>query len=136
MPRLSEDFPQCANGFVTARAEGFNDASYLFSTVDSGSLTITMDKLYTKGIQLKLDGVSYGGEAIIYVASDDSTRTVLYPEQRNVELAEGQYEIQVYVYDESSITLGEQIAEQCVEVPRSGFLGFVGLREERLFCSQ
>jgi len=92
-----------------------------------------MDKIYTKRIQLSLEGVDYNGEAIIYFTSDDFAQTVIYPDQKSVELAEGQYEVQVYVYDESEITFGERIAEQCVEVPRSGFLGIVGLKEERCF---
>ncbi|MBU1252212.1 MAG: hypothetical protein KKC96_01330 [Nanoarchaeota archaeon] len=130
---MKEDFPQCANGFVTAKAEGYKDSSYLFSTVSAGSLTMIMDELYTRGVQLKVDGADYNGDAIIYFTSDDSTKTVLYPDQRSVQLSEGQYEVQVYIYSDSEITLGATTKQQCVDVPRGGFLGFVGLKEQRCF---
>jgi len=113
---LVDDFPQCVNGFVSARADGFKESRYLLSTVFSGSVDIIMEKLHKKEIQLKLDGVNYGDEAIIYFTSDDSTKTVVYPEQRIVELAEGQYEIQVYIFHDTEINIGEMITEQCVEV--------------------
>lgn len=130
---LNGEFPQCANGFVTARAQGFKEVSYSLSTISSGSVTIIMDRVYEKPVQLVLNGVNYNGEAIIYFTSEDSSRTLVYPEQRSVELSEGEYEVQVYIYDESSITFPESITEQCVDVPRSGFLGFFGFNEERCF---
>ena len=130
---LQEDFPQCVNGYVSVKAEGFKDSKYLFSTVSPESLTVIMDKLYNKNIQLKLDGANYNGEAIIYFVSDDFTRTILYPEQRTVELAEGQYEVQIYIYKNSSITIGETITEQCMEILKPGVLGFFGLKEEKCF---
>jgi hypothetical protein len=92
-----------------------------------------MDKLYNKDIQLKLDGVDYNGNAIIYFISDDFTKTMLYPEQRFVGLAEGQYEVHVYIYRNSSISIEETITEQCMEILKPGVLGFFGLREERCF---
>ncbi len=131
--RLSENFPQCVNGYVIAKAEGFKDSKYLLSTVSPGSLTVIMDQLYNKNIQLKIDGVNYNENAIIYFVSDDFTKTVLYPEQRIVELAEGQYEVHVYIYRDSSISIGETTTEQCMEIPKSGVLGAFGLKEEKCF---
>jgi len=130
---LKENFPQCVNGYILVRADGFKDSKYLFSTVSPGSLTVIMDKLYNKDIQLKLDGGDYNGNAIIYFISDDFTKTMLYPEQRFVGLAEGQYEVHVYIYRNSSISIGETITEQCMEILKPGVLGFFGLREERCF---
>ncbi len=130
---LSEDFPQCVNGYVLANAEGFLDAKYLFSTVSPGSIIITMDKIYNKNVRLKLDGASYNQNAIIYFISGENAKAIAYPEQRSVELSEGQYEIQVQIYQDSSIKIGEMITEQCIDVPRSGILGVFGLKEERCF---
>ncbi len=130
---LVDDFPQCVNGFVSARADGFKESRYLLSTVVPGSVDIIMEELYSKGIQLKLDGVDYNDEAIIYFVSDDSTKTVVYPEQRTVELAEGQYEVQVYIFDDTEINIGEMVTEQCVEVSRPGVLGVFGMTHEKCF---
>jgi len=130
---LVEDFPQCVNGFVSARAEGFKESRYLLSTVSPGSVDIIMEELHNKAIQLKLDGMNYDDGAIIYFVSDDSTRTVVYPEQRSVELAEGQYEIQVYIFHDTEINIGEMTTEQCIGVPRSGVLGVFGMTYEKCF---
>jgi len=130
---LSSDFPQCVNGYVLASAEGFHDAKYLLSTVSPGSLTVIMDKLHNKNVQLKFDEINYNQNAIIYFVSGEDTKVIAYPEQRNVELSEGQYEIHVHIYKNSSINIGETITEQCIDVPRSGILGVFGLTKERCF---
>ncbi len=130
---LSDEFPQCVNGYVLASAEGFRDAKYLFSTVSPGSVSITLEKIHNKNIQLKLDGINYNQNAIIYFVSGEDTKAIAYPEQRNAELSEGQYEIQVHIYRNSSINIEETITEQCIDVPRSGILGVFGLTEERCF---
>jgi len=130
---LSKEFPQCVNGYVLASAEGFHDAKYLLSTVSPGSLTVIMDKLHNKNVQLKISGVNYNQNAIIYFVSGEDTKVIAYPEQRNVELSEGQYEIQVHIYKNSSINIGETITEQCIDIPRSGILGVFGLTKERCF---
>jgi len=130
---LTDDFPQCVNGFVSARAQGYKESRYLLSTVSSGRVDIIMEKLHTKTIQLELDSMNYDDEAIIYFVSDDSTRTIVYPEQRNVELAQGQYEIQVYIFHDTEINIGKMTTEQCVDVPRSGVLGVFGMTYEKCF---
>ena len=130
---LSDNFPQCVNGYVSAKAPGFKDTRYLFSTVSPGNLDIIMEKLYPKGIQLKLDGANYNGNAIIYFLSDDLTQAIVYPEQRTVQLADGQYEIQVYIFRNSSINIGATTTQQCVEVTKPGILGVFGFTQERCF---
>ena len=130
---LESDFPQCVNGYVVARAPGFKDSRYLFSTTTGGSVSLLMEKIYNKNIQLKIDGVNYNGNAIIHFNSVDASQSIVYPQQRSVALAEGQYEIQVQVYKNSSINVGATISEQCLSVPRSGILGAFGLQEERCF---
>ena len=65
--------------------------------------------------------------------SDKSSKTIIYPGQRNVKLSEGQYEIQVYIYRNSSIKLEETKHEQCMEIPKSGLGGLFGLTKEKCF---
>lgn len=133
---LKDEFPQCANGYVVASAQGFKPARYLFSTVKSGSVDVILDKLYTKNVQLSVDGVNYNGNAIITFSSADDSKTVAYPEQKTVQLGEGQYEVQVYIYKNSSIKIGATTTRQCVDVPRSGLLGVIGLQQENCFDIQ
>src|SRR3989338_9103479 len=130
---LEDAFPQCANGYVVAKAPGFKDVRYLFSTTSSGSVSVIMEKLYNKKVQLKINGVNYNGDAIVYFTSPDVTQTIVYPQQKNVQLAEGQYEIQVYIYRNSSINIGATTADQCINVARPGVLGNLGFEEEKCF---
>jgi len=132
---LKEKFPQCANGYVIAKAPGFKDTRYLFSTVKSGNLDIIMDRTYKTNIQLLLDGQVYNGDALITISSDYTTETLVYPEHRTVDLGEGQHEIQVQIFKNSTIRIGATTKEQCIKVPR-GVLGAFGLTKDRCFKIQ
>ena len=131
----SEDleFPQCVNGYILAKSEGFENSEYLYSTIEEGSVDIILDKLYERDINLKLDGKDYNKNAIISFISDKSSKTIVYPEQKSVELSEGQYEIQVYIYRNSSLKLESTTSEQCMDVPKPGIIGIFGLTEKKCF---
>ncbi len=132
---LSSNFPQCVNGFVLVRADGFEDTRYMFSTTQSGSVDIIMNKLYTKKIDLNLDGDNYNGRAVITFTSGDISKTVLYPEQKEIKLSEGDYEIQVSIYSEASLKLQAGNYQQCVDVP-SVLGGLFGTTEKKCFDVQ
>ena len=129
---LTKNFPQCVNGFVSAKAPGFKDTRYLFSTVQSGSLDMILERIYPTNIELLLDGRPYEGNAVITFVSDYATETIIYPNQKIADLGEGQHEIQVQIFRNSSITIGATTKEQCVEVPRE-ILGIFGLTKEKCF---
>lgn len=129
---LKEDFPQCANGYVIARAEGFKETRYLFSTIQSGSLDVIMDRVYPTGVELLVDGKAYTGEAMVTISSDYTSQTLFYPWQDVVELGEGMHEIQVQIFKNSTIHLGATTKEQCVQVP-NGVLGIFGLTKDKCF---
>ncbi|MEK6906538.1 MAG: hypothetical protein AABW81_02870 [Nanoarchaeota archaeon] len=130
---LSGEFPQCVNGFILARADGFEDSKYQYSTTQGGVAEIILARLYDVEINLKLDGRDYNKDAIISFISDKSSKTVVYPSQKSVSLTEGQYEIMVEVYKNSSITLAGTKQEQCIDVPESGLGGILGMTEEKCF---
>ncbi len=122
---LNGNFPQCVNGYVVAQAKGYTDARVSLSTVTGGSVSIYMDKIYNRSIKLYVDGKNYNGQAVINFNSNDSSASVFYPFQKNVELPAGDYEVQVYTYANTSIALEASTQQQCTEVPRKviGFLG-------------
>ena len=131
---LTAKFPQCSNGFIVSEADGFKDSSYQFSTVNPGSVDIVLDKLYETNVSLKLDGSNYNGQATISFVRDDGTaETIIYPNQKSIKLSQGQYEVQVYIYRNSSITIGATTSQQCVDVPQSGVGGFFGLTQQKCF---
>jgi hypothetical protein len=133
---ISEEFPQCVNGFINVKADGYKEESVMYSTISEGSLNIYLTKIYNLSVQLKIDNKSYSKDAIIYFISDDYSQTVLYPQQKNVELAEGDYEVQVYIYKNSTLKLGATTQQQCVTVPRSSIGGILGLTKKECFDVQ
>ncbi|MBU2104519.1 MAG: hypothetical protein KKF67_01960 [Nanoarchaeota archaeon] len=130
---LDAEFPQCVNGYIVSRTDGFKEARYLYSAIDEGSAEIILDKLYETDVQLKLDGNDYDGNAIASFISDDGSETIIYPGQKKIKLSEGQYEVKVYIYKNSSLTLGATTKKQCMEVPQSGLGGLFGITEEKCF---
>lgn len=130
---LTASFPQCVNGYVIAKTDGFTEARQLFSTNQAGSVSIVMNRLYDLNIDLKLDGASYDGNAVIYFNSPKDSRAVSYPSQRDVELTEGQYNISVYIYKNSSLQLQQSTQSECAEVAASGILGALGVTQKKCF---
>lgn len=130
---LLEDFPQCVNGFVLAKANGFADTTQQYSSVSPGSMNIIMNKLYNTNIQLNVGGTNYNGKALIYLVSESDSQVVSYPEQSRINLSEGKYDISVYIYKDSSIRLSETTHEECVDVPSSGLGGLFGFKDKNCF---
>ena len=131
---LTADFPQCVNGFILASAEGYKTKKYQISSVSEGSAMIVLDKKYKLDLEIQKAGSKLSGDdAVVTFTKDGRVKTVAYPEQGQVELIEGEYEIKVYVYSNSSISLKGSSTQKCVDVPRSGILGVFGMTEEKCF---
>jgi len=130
---LKTKFPQCINGIIRASAEGFEDAGVTYSTNKEGVVEIIMDRTYDVDVDLKLGSSSYNGMAIVTFSSDRVSRTIVYPEQKSVELSEGDCEVQVSIYSESNLNLAGTKKTECVEAPKSGLAGLLGATEEKCF---
>ncbi|VVB82787.1 Uncharacterised protein [uncultured archaeon] len=130
---LTAKFPQCVNGFVVARADGYQESREQYSTTQEGSVNIVMNKLYNTNVNLKLGGVSYNGNAIIYFTSEGNSKVISYPQQNQVQLGEGTYEISVYIYKNSSIQLQESTQQECTSALSSGIGGIFGITEKKCF---
>jgi hypothetical protein len=131
---IYEKFPQCVNGYVIAKAEGYKEEKIMQSITTSGSsISIFLDRIYEKNINLKLDGKNYVGQATITFISDDYSKTILYPAQKKIELSGGEYGVQVSIYKNASINFAGGISEQCIDVPKGGIGALLGLTEEQCF---
>jgi hypothetical protein len=80
-----------------------------------------------------LGSKDYNKNAMIIFDSPDLSKTIVYPQQNTIFLAEGDYEITVQIYKNANLTLGSTTQEQCVEVPRSGIGGLIGLTEKECY---
>ena len=129
---LKDNFPQCVNGYVVAKAQGYDDGNLLYSTTsDVGIVNIFLEKTHGLNVQLRVDGKTYNENAVITFIKDNRTKTLVYPEQKNIELSQGQYEIQVYLYKNSSLQFPETTKTQCIDVPAGGIGGFFGFTTEK-----
>jgi hypothetical protein len=131
---LSTEFPQCVNGYILASADGYETEKYLISTINPGGAMIVLDKKYELDLEVKKAGSSLGDDyAVITFTKEDEVKTLSYPDMKEVELTEGQYEIKVYVYTNSNINLEGSSTHKCVDVPKTGVLGLFGMTEEKCF---
>lgn len=125
--------PQCVNGFITARGEGYKEKRYQISTNEEDSASIILDRLYNVSIDLKLEGESVSDSALVYFESSDYSTSLVWPDQKIVKLADGIYNVTAYVYRNGSITLPETKQNKCVQTPRPGLLGMFGMTKENCF---
>ena len=124
---IEGNLPQCVNGKLIVEAEGYKTTSLQYTSVNEGELSIMLDKLYEKKIDLIVDGLSYTGNAIISFSSEEGSFSLVYPSQKSISLGEGTYEIRVQLYEDSKIEIPASTREECYEVPRSGVGGMLGL---------
>ncbi len=131
---LNADFPQCVNGYIVASAEGYETRKYLVEILDEKSISVVLDKKYKLDLEIQQNGATINDYAVITFNKDNGKKTIVaYPNQREVELTEGQYQVEVYVYSNSTINVQGSKTEKCVEVPKSGILGVFGFSEEKCF---
>ncbi|MBU1136347.1 MAG: hypothetical protein KJ559_02460 [Nanoarchaeota archaeon] len=123
---LNAGVPQCVNGFMYAEAEGYKRGKVMVSTNEEIVSNIILDKLYNIDLELKLGRELTYDSALIYFQSDEHSATVVWPEQKQVELAEGFYNVSASVYRNSSIFVPGTKTQKCIEVEKPGFLGIFG----------
>jgi len=131
---LSTAFPQCINGKIVAKAEGYVTTEQYVSTNEPQTVNVLMDKLYDLDLDLIVGGRPFSeGIAIISFDSDENSFTAVYPDQEEIKLSQGEYEISVQVFGDSSLTIPSSTSRQCVETPSSGIGGFLGITHEECF---
>jgi len=131
---LNAAAPQCANAFIIASAENYSSKKYMIGGTSAETANLVLDKLYTLDLDLKIDGRDLGNNrAIISFKSDDNSVTLAYPEQREIQLSAGDYNIEVVVYRNTSLSLSGFSTRECINVPTSGIFGIFGGSEEKCF---
>lgn len=126
---LQDNFPTCVNGFVIAKAGGYATAREQVSTNEESNVNILLDREYTLNLNMSIGNAL----AIVNFISEKNSITAVYPEQKTVTLSEGDYNISVYVYRNSTITIPASNDKKCVQIPKSGLGGFLGGTEEQCY---
>ena len=124
---VTSTLPQCVNGVVHATSPGYAPLDKEISTVNSSDVILIMNKEYNLSLDLESQGQLYTGRAVLTFANLNTQKTVVYPDQKSVQLSPGTYNISATLYENTSLELGAFSKEQCYTVPRNGILGAAGL---------
>ncbi len=125
--------PQCVNGKIIARSQGYEETEKTYTSLQEGNTQIVLDKIYPLEVDLSLDFRDYNGEALITFSSNKTTKSIFYPTQKIIELSQGKYDVEATFYDNVSFNLEPQTSQECVEVPKGGLGGLIGLKDKKCF---
>ena len=128
---LNTKVPQCYNGFVIANAPGYATAKLQSPGIESFIANIFLKPEHV--LNLEVQGLGNGEYAIVTFTSENYGTSVYYPEEKQINLAEGIYNVSVYLFKESSITLDAQRVEKCIDILASGVAGVFGATQEQCF---
>lgn len=128
---LKTNVPMCVNGIVEARSEGYAPGSFIVSSNQVQKAEILARKIYSINVDLG----AIAGNALVRFSSDDMSSSIMYPENRKVDLAEGVYDVTVQVFTNSTITLPARTEEECFEMPSSGLGALTGSTETKCFSN-
>ncbi len=130
---LSTSVPICSNGYLLVSAEGFAEKRQLFSSNIETSADVILEREHDVAVQLKVDGRTVSGTTAVIHFIGESTRSAVLPDEAHVALKEGSYNVSVYVYGNSSITIPASNKRQCQDVREGGIFGFLGKTREQCF---
>jgi hypothetical protein len=133
---LTAKVPQCLNGVLIAKSQGYADKKYTISTNTETSADIVLDKQYKLGLQIYIDGKLTDDLSILSIGENlentsNTVDSVYYPNSKEINLAEGNYNFNLMVYKSGSINIPSTTSRQCVTVPRAGVLGLFGMEEDK-----
>ncbi len=134
--RFFGEAPACVNGYLHIRADGFAEKRELFSTNSETFSQVFLAREHDVVVDLLVGGSRAGqseNAVISFVRDDGKATTLALPENNRVKLSEGFYDVKVYVYGGSKITIPGTTKTECVGTPKNGLLGFFGLSEEKCF---
>lgn len=128
---LNAEIPQCVNGKLIVKAEGFVDSDVAFSSNSEEIADIILEREHDIEVNIQMDGKD--AEGIVYFISDSGTKTAVLPENDRVSLKEGDYRIEVYVYGDTGIVIPASRKTECVDVSRGGIQGLFGATKKECF---
>lgn len=132
--RIEALVPGCFNGYLIARADNFDEKRQLFSSNEEDKADIIIDRNYEISVEMAVGGKALGnGSAIVSFTSEGKTISAALPDSNKIRLAEGLYDVDVYVYGSSEIKIPETTKTQCVDVPSGGILAVFGVTKEKCF---
>ena len=128
---LSALVPKCYNGLFIAKVENYSDSRQQISTnAPLGSVNLFLNPRHILSVE---PGISGDKKAIISFTGKDYSTSIYWPEQKSIELVEGDYNVTVQLFKDSEMILPAQSGEQCIKVPAEGITGILGQMREECF---
>jgi hypothetical protein len=124
--------PACVNGYLKLSSSGYADKRILFSSNKESKAEVIMSPEIPVEIELEVGGKPLAGNAIISFNGERTISTSL-PENPKIRISEGSYNLSVYVYGNSSITIPASTKRQCTQVASAGLSGLLGRTNEQCF---
>lgn len=137
---LESYFPQCVNGYLIARKEGYAPTKYLVSTnTDNQEISLILEKYinFTINVSVVEDGkirnVKDDETVVIEMKNEmkEQSLNLIYPTENKANLLKGEYSIKLSLFEKGSFDIAGKNITQCTDVPKAGLLGLLGLTEER-----
>ena len=127
---LEAKIPQCYNGFLIAEASGFKEAKIKVSSLEPFEANLFLKPKYKLDVEADL---AKDEKALIVFDSKAFSFSLYLPEQKEIELSEGTYNVTAYLFKESRIELQKGTVEKCVEVPLLNVFGMPKELREQCF---
>ncbi len=135
---LDERFPQCINGQLIVEKEGYHRSESELSTMEETTVSVLMEKIYELPYEIKINenGVIRNinlKEQVTLTFRDDVigyTETILSTDNNKIKLIDGSYNVDGFVLFDSEVFVEGKDLETCLDKPRSGILGIIGLTEK------
>ncbi|PIN93953.1 hypothetical protein COU54_00980 [Candidatus Pacearchaeota archaeon CG10_big_fil_rev_8_21_14_0_10_31_24] len=129
---LDAKVPSCLNGQIIVRADGYAEKIQLLSTNEEKTAEVILDNEYDVKINLEVVG-GKSGLAVVSFDGGEKSASAFLPDADIVKLSEGFYNVSVYVYGNSSVSIPASTSRQCHEVPKGGIFGIFGGSSEECF---
>lgn len=133
---LNAKSPACVNGNIVVDSEGYSLKKVPVSTNDQNFVEVILQREREVEVEVLIDGSSLGNgktAMISFSGENNSGGSVIVPGNSKINLVEGYYDVEAYVYQDSEITVPGYTKRECVEVPRGVIGGFFGLTKESCY---
>ena len=132
--------PACLNAVISLEKQGYTQTRTTIDTTEETSLFLYLKPKYKKNVDIKIitnngfrDPIESEFVTFTLTNLDDETQIIFNNEINEIELSEGEYEVNSFILRnyESGIKLDKQELQYCTDIPRAGVLGLFGFTESR-----
>jgi len=140
---LNEYVPSCVNADIKSYKENYNFGSLILDTNEEVSSYLYMKPYHNLKINVKIveNGNArnlYADESVFVSFLNEEDGFSQFLNEDRINLISGSYVIRSYVMKESEepIKIEGNTVENCADIPKSGVLGILGLKDKKCFTNK